>query len=61
VLLSTAPDVVEAAEQLGDALADEKADLDRTEFFDLVIRCNQAIERETGIDYGSVCSDDDCC
>ncbi|MDZ7850105.1 MAG: halo-CC-star protein HcsS [Halodesulfurarchaeum sp.] len=53
--------VIAAAEDLGDALAAEREELGRVEFFDLVMRCNQAIERETGIDYGSVCSDDGCC
>ncbi|MEF8821262.1 MAG: halo-CC-star protein HcsS [Halovenus sp.] len=54
-------DVIEAAEAFGDALAAEKDDLDRTEFFGLVMRCNKAIEQEIGIDYGSVCGDDECC
>lgn len=54
-------DVLEAAETFGDALVDEKDDLDKTEFFGLVMQCNQAIEQEIGIDYGSVCGEDDCC
>jgi len=53
-------EVLAAAESLGDALAAEKADLDRTEFFGLATRCNQAIEQEIGIDYGAVCSDNSC-
>lgn len=62
MLLSTSEsDVLEAAETLGDALVEEREDLDRTEFFGLVTRCNQAIEQEIGVDYGSVCGDDDCC
>lgn len=53
-------EVLSAAEAVGDALAAEKEDLDRTEFFGLVMRCNQAIEQEIGVDYGSVCSDNSC-
>lgn len=58
---STDSEVIEAAEALGDALAAEKEDIDRMEFSGLVTRCNQAIEQEIGVDYGSICSDDDCC
>jgi len=58
---TTESEVIEAAESLGDALAAEKEEIDRTEFFGLVSRCNQAIEQEIGIDYGSVCGDDECC
>ncbi|WP_193588492.1 halo-CC-star protein HcsS [Halalkaliarchaeum desulfuricum] len=54
-------DVLEAAEAFGDALAAEQEDLDRKRFFGLVMRCNQAIEQEIGIDYGAVCGDDSCC
>ncbi|MEF8881775.1 MAG: halo-CC-star protein HcsS [Halapricum sp.] len=57
---TTESEVMSAAEALGDALAEEKEELDRTEFFGLVMRCNQAIEQEIGVDYGSICSDDSC-
>jgi hypothetical protein len=50
-------EVLTAAEA---ALAAEKEDLDRTEFFGLAMRCNQAIEQEIGVDYGAVCSDNSC-
>ncbi|MFW5978395.1 MAG: halo-CC-star protein HcsS [Halohasta sp.] len=57
---ATESEVLSVAEALGDALAEEKSDLDRTEFFGLVMRCNQAIEQEIGVDYGSICSDNSC-
>mgnify|MGYP000453348968 CR=1 FL=1 len=59
--MTTESEVIEAAEAFGDALSAEQEESDRTEFFGLVMRCNQAIEQEIGIDYGSVCGDDECC
>ncbi|EMA40238.1 halo-CC-star protein HcsS [Halobiforma nitratireducens] len=56
----TESDVMTAAEALGDALAAEKDTCDESEFFGLVMRCNQAIGQEIGVDYGAVCSDDSC-
>lgn len=61
LLTTTESEVLEAAERFGDALAAEKEGMDRKRFFGLVMRCNQAIEEEIGVDYGAVCGDDECC
>ena len=55
--------VIAAAETLGEELAAAKGGSSEFAFTTMVMQCNEAIGDETGIDYGSVCGDDDdgCC
>ncbi|QAU14272.1 hypothetical protein EKH57_17275 [Halorubrum sp. BOL3-1] len=53
--------VVAAAEALGEELAAAKESSSEFAFATMVTQCNEAIGDETGIDYGSVCGDDDGC
>jgi tetrahydromethanopterin S-methyltransferase subunit G len=63
VLLSTAEqEVLAAAEELGEELRTAQREQSQFEFNSLLMRCNDAIGREIGIDYGSACgAGDDCC
>jgi len=63
VLLSTTDDeVLAAAEELGKELRTAQQEQSQFEFNSLLMRCNDAIGREIGIDYGSACgAGDDCC
>jgi len=62
VLLSASnEEVLAAAEELGEALYDAQQEADRFQFNSLLMRCNDAIGREIGIDYGSACGAGDCC
>ncbi|VTT85637.1 hypothetical protein DM2_519 [Halorubrum sp. DM2] len=54
-------EVVAAAERLGEELAAAKAESSEFAFTTMLMQCNEAIGDETGIDYGSVCGDDDGC
>ena len=54
-------EVVAAAEALGEELAAAKESSSEFAFTTMVIQCNEAISDEIGIDYGSVCGDDDGC
>jgi len=56
VLLSTSDQaVLAAAEELGEELRNAQQEQSRFQFNSLLMRCNDAISRETGIDYGSAC------
>ncbi|OYR69868.1 halo-CC-star protein HcsS [Halorubrum ezzemoulense] len=59
----TDEEVVAAAEALGEELAAAKESSSEFAFTTMVMQCNEAIGDETGVDYGSVCGDDDdgCC
>ncbi len=57
----TDDEVVAAAEVLGEELAAAKESSSEFAFTTMVMQCNEAIGDETGIDYGSVCGDDDGC
>lgn len=59
----TDDEVVAAAGVLGEELAAAKESSSEFAFTTMVMQCNEAIGDETGIDYGSVCGDDDdsCC
>jgi len=63
VLLSTSNDeVIAAAEALGEELRNAQREQSQFQFNSLLMRCNDAIGREIGIDYGSACdAGDDCC
>lgn len=61
LLSATDSEVLSAAERLADALAETKTESDSEEFEALLIECNEELERELGIEYGAVCSDDGCC
>jgi hypothetical protein len=62
VLLSDTDDVLTAAESLGGALADAKAERDRENFEALLEDCTETITDATGIDYADAChAGSDCC
>ena len=52
---SSNEEVLAAAEELGEALREAQREQSRFQFNSLLMRCNDAISRETGIDYGSAC------
>ncbi|WP_435077182.1 halo-CC-star protein HcsS [Halococcus sp. AFM35] len=61
---TTESDVLAAAENLGEALADTQAESTESEFeFEpLLEQCNEAISNTTGVEYGEVCeTSSDCC
>lgn len=61
LLSTTDSEVLTATERLADALAETKAESDHDEFAWILVECNKELKQELGIDYGAVCSDDDCC
>jgi hypothetical protein len=63
VLLSTADDaVLAAAAELGEELRTAQQEQSQFEFTSLLMRCNDAITEELGVDYGDACgAGDDCC
>jgi hypothetical protein len=62
VLLSATDDeVLAAAEELGEELHNVQQESTRFEFDSLLIRCNDAITEEIGIDYSSACDANECC
>ncbi|MFW6321765.1 MAG: halo-CC-star protein HcsS [Halohasta sp.] len=62
LLSATDDEVLAAAEELGEELRNAQQEQSRFEFDSLLMRCNDAIGREIGIDYGSACgAGDDCC
>jgi hypothetical protein len=62
VLLSTTDDdVLAAAEEFGEELHNAQQESTEFEFDSLLMRCNDAITEEIGVDYGSVCDTGDCC
>jgi ATP-dependent exoDNAse (exonuclease V) beta subunit len=62
VLLSTSDDeVLAAAEELGEELHNAQQESTEFDFDSLLMRCNDAITEEIGVDYGSVCETSDCC
>ena len=59
---TTDDEVLAAAEELGKELRTAQQEQSQFEFNPLLMRCNDAIGREIGIDYGSACgAGDDCC
>ena len=52
---SSDEEVLAAAEELGETLREAQQEQSRFEFNSLLMRCNDAISRETGVDYGSAC------
>ena len=44
-----------AAEELGEELRNAQREQSRFQFNSLLMRCNNAIGQEIGIDYGSAC------
>lgn len=62
LLSATDDEVLAAGEELGEELRNAQQEQSRFEFDSLLMRCNDAIGREIGIDYGSACgAGDDCC
>ena len=60
--MSTSNDeVIAAAEALGEELRNAQREQSQFQFNSLLMRCNDAIGREIGIDYGSACGAGDCC
>ena len=60
--MSTADEeVLAAAEELGEELHTAQQESTEFEFNSLLLRCNDAITEEIGVDYGDVCDTDDCC
>jgi len=56
VLLSPSNDeVMTAAEELGEELRNAQQEQSQFEFNSLLTRCNDAIGREIGVDYGDAC------
>ena len=55
LLSATDQEVLAAAEELGEELRNAQQKQSRFQFNSLLMRCNDAISRETGIDYGSAC------
>ena len=58
---TTDEDVLDAAEALGEELAAMHSEADDFEFETVLIQCNEAINKETGIQYDDVCDTGDCC
>ena len=52
---SSNEEVLAAAEELGEALREAQREQSRFQFNSLLMRSNDAISRDTGIDYGSAC------
>ncbi|MFA9427836.1 halo-CC-star protein HcsS [Natronorubrum sp. A-ect3] len=61
MLLTTNAETLTAAEQLGDALVAAKEESADEEYTSLLLECNEELKHGLGIDYGAICSDDDCC
>ncbi len=61
LLSASDQEVLAAAEELGEELQNAQQEQSRFEFNSLLMRCNDAIDREIGIDYGSACGAGDCC
>lgn len=62
MLLNTPDDdVLAAAEELGEELHTANEESTESEFDSLLMRCNDAITEEIGVDYGSVCETSDRC
>jgi hypothetical protein len=56
VLLSTVDDeVLAAAEELGEELRNAQQESTQSEFDSLLMRCNDSITEELGVDYGDAC------
>ncbi|MCL9817298.1 hypothetical protein AArcSt2_10125 [Natronocalculus amylovorans] len=61
MLLSTADEeVLAAAEEFAEELRSAQQESSQFEFNSLLLRCNDAITAEIGVDYGDVCDTDDC-
>jgi len=54
-------EVLTTAEELGEELRSAQQESTQFEFDLLLLRCNNAITEEIGVDSGSVCDTDDCC
>jgi|AntDeeMinimDraft_6_1070357.scaffolds.fasta_scaffold00091_28 hypothetical protein len=58
MLLSSAEqEVLAAAEELGGALCNAQQEQSQFRFDSLLLRCNDAISEELGVDYGDACGD----
>lgn len=58
---TTDEEVLAAAEAFGEELAESQSDGASSEFEKLLSEYNDAISEATGLNYGSICSTDDCC
>ncbi|MFC4451220.1 MULTISPECIES: halo-CC-star protein HcsS [Halobacteriales] len=61
LLSATDEEVLAAAEAFGEELAESQPDGASSEFETMLKEYNDAISEATGLNYGSVCSTDDCC
>ncbi len=61
LLSPTDQDVIEAAEALGEALADAQEETISSEFDSILTQCTDAISQRTGIDYESACGVSESC
>lgn len=61
LLSTTDDDVLAAAEELSEELRTAKQESTEFEFDSLLLRCNDTITEEIGVDYASVCETSDCC
>lgn len=61
LLSATDEEVLAAAEAFGEELAESQSDGASSEFETMLIEYSDAISEATGLNYGSVCSTDDCC
>ena len=55
LLSASDQEVMAAAEELGEELRNAQREQSRFQFNSLLMRCNNAIGQEIGIDYGSAC------
>ena len=62
-MASDAREVLIRADELGNALAGAKHEVDSGAFYRLLVECNTTIREMTGVEYGTICTppDDDCC
>ncbi|MFC7164742.1 halo-CC-star protein HcsS [Halospeciosus flavus] len=61
LLSATDEEVLAAAEAFGEELAESQPDGASAEFETMLKEYNDVISEATGLNYGSVCSTDDCC
>ncbi|WP_277540083.1 halo-CC-star protein HcsS [Haloarcula laminariae] len=55
LLSASEEDVLAAAEALGEELAAMESDASPAEFQTVLLQCNEAINEETGVQYGDAC------
>lgn len=61
LLSATDDEVLAAAEAFGEELAESQSDGASSELETTLLEYNEAISEATGLNYGSLCSTDDCC